>query len=701
MVAENSTQAPMEEIQAPVEEIVVTAFKRTQSLQDVPSAISVISLQELEDKGIEDMHDIQFAVPSLHYGEYLLRADISIRGVGDFRGNPSVSVSTDGVYQPTGITSKLSQMDIERVEVLRGPQGTLYGRNSNGGAVNFISRAPTPEAEGYIRLGYAEYDELKIRGAYGGPLTERTSFRIAFDRTESKDGWIENLDPVNDDLMFGERTMVRLRLTSQLTKDLELGLLYSSSTEDGSLNHFSFFSDNRELTDPLIQAADITLEPLKTYAVFDDDYDRDYELFSVSVSWDLPFGTLDSISALQEFDDSYHIDGGAFSVFLFDTADFSTTDTFTQELRLGNSGEAFDWLIGVYYMDIEHERTGPFDFPQGAFGLPPGWDLVFGTPKYDTESEAVFIDGTWNFTERARISFGARYTKDDISLTQLQTIALPGVGVIVTLCDRSVSFSDSSTTMRATGQYDLSDNGTVYLSYSEGFKAGGVAVFECAAPYAPEQVDAWELGGKWTLSSGRTTINAALFHYDYSDFQVQQAIGLQTVIRNAGDATIDGAELEVRSNLDEHWSISTGITWLDSEYQDFVNLDGMRPGLGFQQLKGNRLNNTPEFSVNLGVAYRSTLGNGGSLTLRADAAYRDRTYFREFNDRLDSQGPYTIVNFNAVWESADNNWTGRLFAKNLTDEEYKQSVNGDAATGGRFGAWGMPRQVGVEVTRLF
>ena len=683
-----------------IEEIVVTAHKRTQSLQEVPSAISVIGRQELEDKGIEDMFDIQFTVPSLHYQEeFVSGGNITIRGIGAFLGNPGVSVSTDGVYQSTGATSELAWLDLERVEVLRGPQGTLHGRNSNGGAVNFISRAPTPEAEGYLRFGYAEFDEFKVAGAYGGPLGDRTAFRIAFDHTESSEGWIENLDPVQDDLMHGKRTSVRLTLTSQLTEAFELGLIYASNANKGSLSHGSFFTDNRELADPQVQATTITLEPLKTYSPIDDDFERDYSLASVSVSWDLPFGTLDSISAVQEFDDFRIHDGGSYDVLLIILDSTTKTETFTQELRLSGKSEALDWIIGGYYMDVDRKWDHPITFPLGLQGLFPGSLLIFDE-KSEIGSKAVFVDGTWNVSEKSRISFGARRTSDELSQTNNNSVQIPAFGLVIPTCVGFRNFDYSSTTVRAAGQYDLSDNGTVYLSYSEGFKAGGPNT-DCASDYAPEKVNAFELGGKWTLSSSATTINAALFRYDYSDFQVVQVIGLTAPITNAENADITGFELEIWSKLDEHWSINTGITMIDGKYNNFVNVDTLHQERGFQQLKGKPLNRMPNESVNLGMAYETTLENGGSLTLRGDVAYRSRTYFREFGVREDSQAPYTVVNFNVVWQSADNNWVGRLFAKNLLDERYKANITGENSTGGRSGQWGMPRQIGVEVSRRF
>lgn len=351
-------------------------------------------------------------------------------------------------------------------------------------------------------------------------------------------------------------------------------------------------------------------------------------------------------------------------------------------------------------MDIEDERLTSIDFTMGGFDLLPGSDLVFDNYRYDTESKAVFVDVTWNATDKARLSLGARHTEDDLTVEGLHTVVfLPGLEFPI--CEVDHDFKNKSTTLRAAAHHDLGENGSVYLSYSEGFKAGGVAIYECNPPYEPEEINAWELGTKWLLGDGRTTLSAAIFHYDYADFQISQVVGLSTVVRNAGDANILGGELEFRSAIGEHWTINGGITLLDSEYEDFVNLDGLNPDNGLQQLKGNRLNKTPKASINLGIQYASQLPNGSSLILRTDAAHRSRTYFREFNEPGDSQDAYTVVDLNVIWENAEGTWTGRLYASNLTDEEYTQDRSGDATSGGRIGQWGMPRQIGVAVTRNF
>ena len=167
-----------------IEEIIVTANKRSQSVQDVAGSLSVLAAGTLDAKGIKDMYDIQLVVPSLHFGPQLGNQKITIRSISEFNRQPGVAVSLDGIYQSRSSTSHLYQLDLERIEVLRGPQGTLYGRNSNGGAVNFISAAPTREAEGMLRIGYAQYDETKIQGVYSGPIGDRVAFRISADRLD-------------------------------------------------------------------------------------------------------------------------------------------------------------------------------------------------------------------------------------------------------------------------------------------------------------------------------------------------------------------------------------------------------------------------------------------------------------------------------------------------------------------------------------
>ena len=650
------------------------------------------------------MYDIQFAVPSLHFGQFLGTGSLAIRGIGEFARQPGVAVSLDGIYQSRSNTAQLYQLDLERVEVLRGPQGTLYGRNSNGGAVNFISAAPTREVEGMLRVGYAEYDEMKIQAVYSGPIGDRVALRISADRIDRGEGWVENRVPGAEDQMQGEYGNVRLKLAAELSDTVSADLLYAKGTMKGPLDHISWITSEPErAADPKFFTAAHTTEPHEVFVDTKSDSDRDFEVYGLTVEWDMGWATLRSVTAQQEFYDFFQSDRDVTELPLFDVSDVSNTDTFTQEINILGSSDRLDWVLGAFYLRDEWDRHTLFDnaLPVLTFPVPSRFNFML--PEFDTDSLSWFLDATWEVTDRARLSAGVRRTEDEIDQYHRNEflILVPDPVIAFVACDQATQEEWGATTVRAVGQYDVHDTGNVYVSYSEGYKAGGVAYYECASPYSPETVDSYELGYKATFGGGRTTLGAAAFYYYYTDFQVVQVIGLSAVTRNAGDAEIRGLEVELSSILSEHWMVSGAVTLLDTEYGEFINLDGMHPELGFQNAKGNPLNKAPKTAINVGVAYTTPVQWGGRLTLRADAAYRSRTYFREFKDKADSQGAYTVVNLNATWESEDRGWEARLYARNATDEEYITFVLGSGTTGARLGSWGMPRQVGLEVTRRF
>ncbi|WP_339724222.1 TonB-dependent receptor [uncultured Paraglaciecola sp.] len=688
-----------------IEVVVVTALKRSQSIGDVPASISSIGGQDLKDKGIAEMSDLQFIVPSLHFGGFLGSQNISIRGIGEFNGEPGVAVSLDGIYQAKATSAQLSQLDIERIEVLRGPQGTLYGRNSNGGAVNFVSAAPTSEPESYLKLGYADFDEMSVEGVYSGPITDTTAIRIAANYRNIGEGWVENQTAGGGDLMEGSFTNFRIRLVSELTDSLSVDLMYARSEIDGRLDHYAWITDNREIIAfqggvPQLADAQVTTEPWKVNTDFDGDATRTFDLYGLTADWDLSFATLRSITSYQEFQNGKVDDRDSTDLSIFLADEYDETQSLSQEFNLSGNAESVDWLVGLFYADDENQRNSYFGFPQPVLGFPAPAVLENIRPTYDSTSTAVFVDATWNITDKTRISGGVRRTEDELvdAHTSEIFIYVPDKLSVGVACDQQENLDWSATTYRASVQHDTSDNSNIYANYSEGYKAGGVVPSECSEPYNPEFVDAFEIGYKGSFAGGRSSLSAALFYYDYTDFQVAQIIGLASATVNAGDAEVTGAEFEMSTALSQSWHLNGSVTLLDTEYGDFINTDGMQPQLGAQQLKGNRLNGSPKTSVNFGLAYNTALSVGGSLTLRGDVAYRSRTYFREFNDKDDSQEAYAVVNLNAVWESDDSLWGGRLFAKNLTNEDYVVGLVGSSANGGRMGSWGAPRQVGVELT---
>ncbi len=689
-----------------IEEIIVTANKRSQSVQEVASSLSVLGAGDLDARGIKDMYDIQFAVPSLNFGPQLGSQKITIRGISEFNRQPGVAVSLDGIYQSRSNTAHLYQLDIERLEVLRGPQGTLYGRNSNGGAVNFISAAPTREAEGMLRVGYAQYDETKIQAVYSGPISDRVAFRIAVDHLESGDGWVNNLVPGEKDLMRGESRNIRLKLAAEPTDTVSVDLMYVKTRVTGPQEHLTWVTFNPDTATaggtPQLVTAGKTFEPFNTHVNGKNDSDREFELVGLTLEWDMGWATLRSITAQQEFDDLVEADRDLTDAPLFDIVDMNTIDAFTQEINILGSNDRLDWVVGAFYLREKWNRGFVFSNAEPVFFIPFPSQFINTQPKLDTDSMSWFFDATWEVTDRARVSAGVRRTEDEIDEYHLnQGFGLiPDPILLFVGCDKAEQVDWGATTIRVVGQYDVNDNGNVYASYTEGYKAGGIAAGECRPPYNPETVDAYELGYKAMLG-GSTTLSAAAFHYDYSDFQVAQIIGITSVTRNAGDAEVLGFELELSSTLDDNWMVSGAVTLLDTEYGDFLNLDGLQAALGFQNNKGNPLNHAPDTSVNLGVTYNAPAVWGGHVTLRIDAAYRSRTYFREFKNELDSQSAYTVINVNANWESDDGKWGARLFARNATNQDYLLYLLGSSGVGARYGSYGPARQVGMEVTRRF
>ena len=694
-----------------VDEIVVTALKRSATVQDTPASITAIGANEIEDKGITDMHDLKHLVPSMNFTNVLGSQNITIRGIGQFNGNPGVSVSTDGVFQSRAHSSQLGEMDLARIEVLRGPQGTLYGRNSIGGVVNLITKSPSQDAGGYIKVGYSDYNTTKVETAFGGGITESTSYRLVLSSTDQGEGYYDCLNAGCGEQGYTDKQAYRLKVRSELSDSVSADLMLASVSTEGTPDPYGWLSDNRNLSTgfgiPQLAAQTISLKPHEIYQTPTADSvngtnatDREYDVSSLTLNIDTDFGTITSVTATQEFNDSFNLDRDGTAAALFDTFDNSETETFTQELNLNVERDSMSLVFGGFYMDDETSRHTHFDNPQLILGFPAPSQFDFKHLKMNTESKAYFADGTFDLSDTTRLSLGLRKTTDEFTSKQdnFISVLVPTPVIAAQTCLREVVTEYSSTTSRAVLQHDLSEGSNVYASVSEGYKAGGYATYECAEAYNPEEVTSLEFGFKGSISES-TSLNASIFRYDYSDFQVLQVIGLQTVTRNAGDATVNGLEIEAVSEINDSLSVTTALTLLDATYGAFANANGVQPELGVQQLEGNYLTNAPKVSLNLGLNYFQNIESGGSLTYRANASYKSEIYFSEFNEF--SQSAYTIVDLNVIWESADETLRSRFFIKNLTDEDYISGYISSATGGGRFGQWGTPRVYGVEVSRNF
>lgn len=691
-----------------VDEIVVTANKRSQSVQDVAAAVSALSGETLEQRGITDAAGLQFAVPGLEVGTLRVGGTyITIRGVGLNQGSPGVAVHVDGVYQSESSMADLAQVDLERVEVLRGPQGTVYGRNANGGVINFISKKPTDQFEGEVVASYAEYEQSHLLGKLNIPITDAVRSRFVVDYANRDQGFVENVAG-GENLDAFERLSGRALVDIDLTPDVNFLVSASASRDTGPASYFQLrtLPNAAALANqPLLAAANISLKPFTTTANDPSTSERELYQISGTLSAALGFADLKSITAYTDFSDDVQTDSDGSNLSLFLQTNSNRIKTFTQELTLSATGSTLDWVLGAFYLRERAERTLYFSFPQGSGALPPNGYLNNFAPVRDSDVYAVFGDATFHVTDRLNVIAGARYSEEKQKYAYSSEVGLLLGGSQIPLFNlcapRTDTPSFSSFTPRGGLQYTLSDDQSLYATVSKGFKAGGANLNSCGNIFQPEKITATEIGYRGTWFGSSLTFNVTGFHYDYTDLQLSQVTGLINLVTNAAGAEVWGVEIETAWSPNDNFSLGGNLSWLDATYTSFTNTDTLNPALGAQVLDGNRLSNAPEWSANLSASLSSDPGPNGRFTARADVSYKSKVYFREFNTALDEQGAFTVVNTALIWDAPGGAYQVRVFANNLFDEVYIAQGGSSDALGTLAITYGAPRQVGVEIRRRF
>lgn len=688
-----------------VDEVIVTAQRRSESVQQVPAAITAVNQAIMQQRGITDVSTLQFAVPSLTLGRSLGVTQIAIRGVGRSVGQPGVAINIDGVYQPRNTPMVVGQSDLDRVEVLRGPQGTLYGRNANGGAVNFITQAPTAEFGGYVQASYASYDEYRVQSAINLPINDRVRTRLAVDYNRRETGFVKNVAG-GADLDTVDTLAGRLRVGVDLTDNLDLDLNFNAFRGGGAGDYYvltSLPSAAGVALNPFIANANVPLQYWRTSAKGPTDSQRDFSSIGATLNWRLEGFDVKSITAYQRMDNKWDMDRDGVDLAVVDSHADESSSTFSQEIDISGTTGPFDWVGGLYYMNDKHAQTTYFAFKLGFAPLPPNSFLVQSMPKYQTEAYAGFGDVTWRLNDRLRLIGGLRYSNDKTTVIHRNYIGsmITGATLLDTCPTQRDDLEWDSLTYRLGGQYDLSDNKNIYATTSTGFKSGGVNFSGCNNAFNPEDITSYEGGFKGRFLDNRLTLNASAFWYDYSDFQLSQVVGIAGRITNAASARVRGVEVESFWNPDDHWSLNGSLALLEAKFGSFTNTDSLNAALGPQDLKGRYLANSPKVSGNIGVAYRTDETESGRFTARVDATARSKIYFREFNSPEDAQAGYAVVNANLIWDSPDQAYRVRVFANNLFDKGYWTSMLAVDGFGARAGSFGTPRQVGVELRAQF
>lgn len=699
---------------AVLEEVVVTAQRREENLQDVPIAVVALSSDIMENFGAVSTADIPQLVSSVQ----LLRSGPSsmffVRGVGNISGNTGEESANamylDGVYLYNKAQAAMKFNSVERVEVLKGPQGTLFGRNSSGGLINVVTREPGAEIEGKFSVGYANYDTYTGQGYIGGPLTDTLSADIAFTGTDQRDGWGDN--PVTgSNVSLGWDWGLRTKWVWLPTDVIKL--VFSADygeQEDDLATAFRLSQDSVGVTGSLPPK-----DPYDTISGNSDDNKQRDRGLALTLDWDLGPVTLTSITGWRDNKTNTDLDIDTEPAPLGIITINNTTEALQEEVRLAsNSSGPLNWQAGLFYMDAEVSLK-PQSSRGLAFGGPNAGSDIYST--MDTLSYAGFGELTWDISDTTHITAGLRYTTDELDING----RIVPVGTSASVLTNRDSQSYEGETFRLALQHDFSESLMVYASYNRGFKSGTFStpsIFD--PPVAPQDTDAYEIGLKSELLDHRLRLNLSGFYYVISDYQTRASANqsVNSRLLNAAEVEVEGFEFDFEAALSEALRLVGSATFLNSKFSRFPNAsyayplpavctpDGPSPGeiLGAPSggklecvgdAAGNKTPWSPDITATLGAIYTTQLGSAGELKLSAHYNYNDGYFFEP--DNFNEQSSFGLLNVLVGYYPTEQ-LGFELWGRNLTDELfYLQSSSAFSF----FEAPGAPRTYGVRVNYSF
>ncbi|MBL4801104.1 MAG: TonB-dependent receptor [Emcibacter sp.] len=693
-----------------LDEIVVTALKRTQSLQDVSVSVAVLDRQQLEDRHVVDIKDLQLYIPSITINDSFGTPQISSRGLGlnsvSAGIDPAVGFYVDGAVINTPVAQLFSLFDLERVEVLSGPQGSLFGRNTMAGAINLITSKPSEEFEAYGRLTIGNYAAVETDGAIGGTLFDGVLARLAW-RTVNRSGFGENqftgadVDNQNQQMLRGQ-----IKLIPSEDVDLLLSVEYAKQDDRGLVFKFKevTFANLPSKAAPGLGGFPVG-NPRDISTEFDPQNDRETLSVTGTLNWaaseELAFKGIVNyrdvdVNLIQDLDLSSVVQredvngvGGTNQERPINSEQFSA------ELQINYAadfaGLPLDFVGGFFYFNEENSTTNTIGF-QPKNGRPralPGGGTTFDkrvqlSGTKNTDSWAAFWSVRYDVMPEVTLKLGGRYTEDKISVLKENLIFVAnGLGP-----QKSIApFDDSKKFAKYTSEFGIewrpTDDMMLYYTYSEGFKAGTVPIGSTSGQgfVDPETVKNNEFGIKSTWIDGELTLNVSGFFYTAKDLQLQRSLptgagGFTLTLANAADLKAHGAEASVVWRPTESFRLSGSFAWLETAFQEgFVSVDPINPlqfsdaAAAQQNLSGNSAVQSPKWSGSVHAAYDLPFHpGGGQLTVGSNLSFKGEHFFSEFNNERLKQDAYTILDVSLKFVPADDRWSAELWAKNLTDE---------------------------------
>ncbi len=675
------------------EQTVVTAAKRGEAdIQITPMAVSVLPAADLQNVESHNIEQIAGLAPSVTFSQNAGFSQVTIRGIGTnavFAGSdPSSAVYADGVYLARPAMVLADFLDLERIEIVRGPQGTLYGRNAVGGAINLVTKAPSSSLEASADITAGNYDDFRTQVRVSGPLIrDRVMASGAFLRGV-RTGYVNDLNHPDHPLGGEDVTAGRGQVRIVMSPRSELLL-------SGDVN----FSDPI----PLSYSKVLAVKPGFT---LDNPPDlHDVRTSTLAGSRNLqsaaaarltlslsPATTVTSLSAYRTLDYDLLVDADISELPLVSSHVHETQHQLSEELTVTHRRNRLAWIGGLFLFDEDDRQPTVAAFQSTLL------DNILN-PHVDARSAALFGEAKVDLASRMSATVGLRFSDESKTIVnsgQRSTQELPITVVAGTAYAYTDAISNAAWTPKLGLDIRVRPDLFVYGSATRGFKSGG---FNLTSPvagrgYAPEWAWSYEAGLKSTVAGGRASLSLSAFHTDYTDLQVQTAISPGVIdISNAAAATIDGLEVEATTRVTHGFETGGHLAWLNSRYDRYLAV-GVGGVTG--DVTGNRLSNAPVWSGRVWLGWDGRLTRQALLSLRGDATWQTTAFFTPFNDSIQQQRPYGILTVSADVKSMRGHWSIGAYARNLTNADY---ITGSfssppPAIGGRPGE---PRQLGVQL----
>ncbi len=665
-----------------VDEIIVKARYRPERLSDVPDSITAFTAQDIERHRVERINRIASLTPNLRFSDdqEVGVSTLVIRGVRQNRGTgqPPVSFRIDGISATNNLLTTQDLFDIASVDVLRGPQGALYGRNAIGGAVLITTNQPTATPEYGLRLTAADGEDYTVTGSASGPIgDDNLLYRAAF-RWQDREGQLTNFYLDDQYVDFKESASVRGRLVYTPSDKLTLDLRGQYQDQEGGSGYFMPGSEGFL---PLPPPNPPLLFGNPTYEIqsnkIGESMVRSWEA-SAKIDYDLGWATFSSISSFTEVDSANDQDLDQTLVEAIDIIVIDDSETFAQEFRLvSDSDDALRWVAGAAYFTQDRFRSLATTFL--GFPVPPA------AQDLELENIAAFGSLSYDMTEDLELTLAFRYEEEKPDDTTQ---------------DRSKTFSEFQP--KASLAYSFQDDLMGYVTVGKGFRAGGFNNVAPGSNFEPgfdqESLVSYETGLKGSGFGGRMRGALSLFYIDYEDqqFFLFDQTGTQANI-NVPKSEILGGEIEFSALPVDSLQFDLGFGFTDSEIEEYVDIPGVL--VPASEIVGNKVPGAPVWTLNLALQHTKPLSNGLNLVSRLDYEHRDKTYWTL--DNVDTQSAYDLTNLSFALES--ERWSARVFANNLFDEEYIEwffaarfiGMPADIAWPSR------PRQVGVEFSMRY